>query len=93
LLLILVSFLLFITSALSISSENNICAETFTNNCSACHEIDRACKLLGQSQKDWTELFEYMEEMGADIPDNEKTILLDCLKKPDAGITTECKEK
>ena len=91
LLAILVIFLLFIANALSISAEDNNCAKVFTSNCQECHELERGCEQLGKSQEDWKELFEFMEGMGADIPDDEQTLLLDCLSKQDDGIKAECK--
>jgi len=91
-LLILVIFLLFIVNALSVSAENNNCAQIFKNNCQECHELERGCQQLGQSQKDLKELFEFMEGMGADIPDEEQTLLLDCLNKQDDGIKATCKK-
>lgn len=89
-LLILAISLLFIVNALSVSAKDNSCAKVFSSNCAECHEIDRGCELLGQSQKEWKELFEFMEDMGADIPDDEKKLLLDCLNKQDDGIKTTC---
>ena len=80
----------FFVNALSVSADKNNCADTFTTNCEECHELERACKLLGQSEKEWIELFDYMEEMGADIPGNERKILLDCFIKPDDGVKREC---
>ena len=91
-LLVLAIFLLFIVGALSVSAEDNRCAKVFNSNCAECHELERGCELLGQSQKEWKELFEFMEDMGADIPDDEKTLLLDCLNKPDDGIKTTCEQ-
>ncbi len=92
LLLILVVSFLFIINALSVSAQDDKCAPLFNSNCAECHELERGCELLGQSQKEWKELFEFMEDMGADIPDDEKTLLLDCLNKPDDGIKTTCEQ-
>jgi len=92
-LLILVVFLLFIVNALSVSAEDNRCEPLFTSNCAECHELDRGCELLGQSPKEWKELLEFMEEMGADIPEDEQTLLLDCLGKPDDTIKAACKDQ
>ncbi len=91
-LLILVLFLLFIVNTLSsISAEDKNCASVFAGTCAECHELDRGCELLGQSQKEWKELFEYMEEMGADISKDEQTLLSNCLNKPDDETKAECK--
>ena len=92
LLLILGSFLLFIVHALSVSAKDNRCAPLFNSNCAECHELERGCELLGQSEKEWIELIEFMEEMGADIPEEEQKLLLDCLRKPDDTIKETCKE-
>ena len=89
--LTLVMFLLFSVYTLSASAEDNKCAKLFNSNCAACHDLDRGCKRIGQSPKDWLELFKFMEEMGADIPEDEQTVLLDCFNKPDEGIKEKCK--
>ena len=91
-LLILVVFLLFIVNALSVSAEGNKCAPVFESNCQECHELERGCEQLGQSQKELKELFEFMEEMGADISDDEQALLIDCLNKPDDGIKVTCQK-
>ena len=89
---ILIAFLLFIVNALSLSAEDNRCAPIFNSNCSACHALERGCNLLGQSEKEWIELFQFMEEMGADIPDDEKKLLIECLTKPDDTIKAKCQK-
>ena len=86
-LLILVVFLLFIVHALSATAEDSKCAQLFENNCAECHEIERGCELLGQSQKEWAELFDYMEDMGADV---DRELLLGCLEKPGEAIKALC---
>ena len=91
-LLILVVFLLFIVNALSVSAEDNKCAPVFKSTCQECHALDRGCEQLGQSQKELKELFEFMEEMGADISDDEQALLIDCLSKPDDGIKVTCQK-
>jgi hypothetical protein len=91
-LLILVVFLLFIVNALSVSAEDNKCAPVFKSTCQECHTLERGCEQLGQSQKELKELFEFMEEMGADISDDEQALLIDCLSKPDDGIKVTCQK-
>ena len=90
-LLILVVFLLFIVNALSVSAEDNKCAPVFKSTCQECHSIERGCEQLGKTTKDLKELFKFMEEMGADIPDAELTLLIDCLNKPDETMKAACK--
>jgi len=90
-LFILVVFLIFIVNALSVSAKDNRCAPLFNMNCAECHELARGCGLLGESPKEWKELLEFMEEMGADIPEEEQALLIDCLSKPDDTIKEACK--
>jgi len=90
LLLILVVSLSFLVSALSVSAEDTSCARVFKSNCNACHGLDRGCELLGQSPKEWTELFEFMEGMGADIPEDEQKLLAECLSAPDDDVKAAC---
>jgi len=92
LLLVLVVFLLFIVNSLSVSAEDKSCAQVFENNCQECHELSRGCELLGQPPKEWKELFKFMEDMGADLPEAEHALLVDCLSKPDDATKTLCKE-
>lgn len=89
-LLIMVIFLIFIVNALSVSAEDDKCAQLFNSNCAECHELERGCERLGQSKEEWVKLFEFMEGMGADI-DNQ-TFLVDCLNKPDDGVKAACKK-
>jgi cytochrome c2 len=85
-------YLLIFFNVLPIFADDNKCAKVFENNCAECHEIDRGCELLGQSKKEWKKLFEFMVAMGADIPDDEKTLLTNCLNKPDDGVKETCKK-
>ena len=73
--------------------DENKCAKVFEMNCAECHDIDRGCELLGQSKKDWVELFEFMEQMGADIPDDEQKLLSECLVKPGEAVKKVCPQK
>jgi len=91
-LVILVVFLVFIVNALSVSAEDNKCAPVFKSTCQECHTLDRGCEQLGQSQKELKELFKFMEDMGADISDDEQALLIDCLSKPDDGMKATCKK-
>ena len=84
-----VSTLFFITS-LSVNADDTECAKVFEMNCGECHEIERGCELLGQSTKEWVELFEFMIDMGADIPDDELTLLSECLVKPGEAVKHVC---
>ncbi|MBU0483037.1 MAG: hypothetical protein KKB30_00810 [Proteobacteria bacterium] len=91
-LLALIFFLLFTVNAISVSAQDNECATLFATACSECHEIEKGCDLLGQSKKEWHELFEYMESMGAEISDEIEEKLLACLVIPGDAIKALCKK-
>ena len=91
-LLITSIYLLISFNIIPIFAEENKCAKVFEINCAECHEIDRGCERLGQSKEELAKLFDFMEAMGADIPDDEKTLLTDCLNKPDDGVKETCKK-
>ena len=84
-----VSAVFFVTS-LSVFADDTKCAKVFEMNCGECHEIERGCELLGQSTKEWVELFAFMKDMGADIPEDELTLLSECLVKPGEAVKKVC---
>ena len=81
---------LFLVASLSVQADDNKCAKVFEMNCGECHEIERGCELFGQSKEEWVELFEFMEDMGADIPEDELNLLAECLVKPGEAVKNEC---
>lgn len=80
----------FFVSSLSAFADDTECARVFEMNCGECHEIERGCELFGQSKEEWIELFKFMEEMGADIPENELNLLAECLVKPGEKVKQVC---
>lgn len=85
-----VSALFLVTSLSAIASDDAECARVFEMNCGECHEIERGCELFGQSKEEWVELFEFMEDMGADIPADEQNLLSECLVKPSEAVKKVC---
>ena len=79
----------FVTS-LSVFAEDDKCAQIFEMNCGECHEIERGCELLGQTKEEWVELFEFMKDMGADIPEDELNLLSECLVTPSDAVKRVC---
>ena len=88
--LIFVASTVFFVTSLSVFADDNKCAQVFEMNCAECHDIDRGCELLGQSKEEWIKLFEFMKEMGADIPDDELTLMAECLVKPGEAVKNVC---
>ena len=84
-----ISALFFVTS-LSAIADDDKCAQVFEMNCAECHEIERGCELFGQSKEEWVELFEFMKDMGADIPKDEFDLLSECLVKPGDAVKKVC---
>ncbi|GAB4336202.1 MAG: hypothetical protein Kow0089_06290 [Desulfobulbaceae bacterium] len=82
--------ILFFISSLSVNAGEDKCARVFEMNCGECHEIERGCELFGQSKEKWLELFEFMEDMGADIPEDEMNLLSDCLVSPSRAVKDVC---
>lgn len=89
LLICAISALFFVVSV-SVYADDDKCAQVFEMNCGECHEIERGCELLGQSKEEWVELFEFMEDMGADIPEDELTLLSECLDKKNEAVKKVC---
>ncbi len=83
-------FALFFVISLSAQADDTECARVFEMNCGECHEIERGCELFGQSKEEWVELFEFMEDMGADIPENELNLLSECLVTPGEAVKQVC---
>lgn len=89
--LIIVLLHIAIVGVLSAPADNmSECVKVFESNCAECHDIDRGCELLGQPEKEWKALFDFMEEMGADLPDDEKNLLINCLSQPDEAVKKTC---
>ena len=81
---------LFLVTSLSAATDDTKCAQVFEMNCGECHEIEKGCELLGQSTEEWVKLFDFMKDMGAEIPDDELTLLSDCLVKPGEAVKKVC---
>lgn len=88
----LVIFLLSIVYAFYASANDTNCGQIFKSTCQECHELDRGCERLGQSQEELKELFKFMAEMGADISDDEQKRLIGCLNTPDDSIKITCQK-
>ena len=89
LLVFAISAIFFVTS-LSVHADDDKCAQVFEMNCGECHEIERGCELFGQSKKEWVELFDFMKDMGADIPDDELELLSEGLVNPSDAVKQVC---
>lgn len=91
LMLILAGSLLFLIHSLSVSAEETNCGIMFKKTCTQCHDLNRGCELLGQSEKEWDKLLNFMVDMGADFEDAERARLIQCLSGQDEGVKAECK--
>lgn len=76
--------------SLAALADGNKCSQVFELNCAECHEIQRGCELLGQSKDEWLNLFDFMKDMGADIPGDELELLSECLVQPDESVKKVC---
>ncbi len=68
------------------------CLALLQTSCQECHYLDRVCKQVGErSKRNWQATLKRMiEKRGAEVTDDERSMLLDCLVAPAPDIKKEC---
>ena len=63
-------------------SNEGKCTKLLNTICNDCHNTDRVCNSLGGTQKKWKALVEWMISNGAELEDDEKELIINCLVEP-----------
>lgn len=68
------------------------CVELLQLRCQDCHYLERVCKQVGErSKRRWKATLKRMiVKRGAEVTDDEKDRLVDCLAAPAPDIKKEC---
>ena len=68
--------------AVQASGAEGQCTQLLTTVCNDCHNTDRVCESMGGSEKKWKAILDWMISNGAELEDDEKSLLLNCLTEP-----------
>ena len=63
-------------------AEEGQCTQLLTTICNGCHNSDRVCEKIGGPEKKWVGLLKWMVANGAELEDDEKTLLVNCMTEP-----------
>ena len=71
-------------SALGIAKANaeGQCTELLTTVCNDCHNTDRVCESMGGTEKKWKAIIDWMISNGAELEDDQRTLMINCLMEP-----------
>lgn len=58
------------------------CTQLLTTVCNDCHNTDRVCDAMGGPEKKWKAILDWMISNGAELEEEEITLLLNCLTEP-----------
>ena len=83
----LMTFMVFFSSSVL---AGDICEESINTVCIGCHNTDDVCKNLGESEKIWKDLLDWMVANGAELEDDELEALIKCFSEPSAGAKAAC---
>lgn len=64
------------------SGSEGQCSQLLTTVCNNCHNTDRVCGSMGGSEKKWKAILDWMNANGAELEDEEFSLLLNCLTEP-----------
>lgn len=68
--------------AVQTSGAEGQCTQLLNTVCNDCHNTDRVCESMGGPEKKWKAILDWMISNGAELEDEEKGLLLDCLTEP-----------
>ena len=68
--------------AVQASETEGQCTKLLTTVCNDCHNTDRVCESMGGSEKKWKAILDWMISNGAELEDDEKSLLINCLTEP-----------
>ena len=82
--IILVLIIIMLSSLGTVQAASNgaKCNKLLETVCNDCHNTDRVCDAIGGTQKKWKALIDWMISNGAELEDDEKVLLIDCLSEP-----------
>ena len=71
-------------SAIGITKANaeGQCKELLTTVCNDCHNTDRVCESMGGTEKKWKAIIDWMISNGAELEDDQRTLMINCLMEP-----------
>ena len=71
-------------SAIGITKANaeGQCKELLTTVCNDCHNTDRVCESMGGTEKKWKAIIDWMISNGAEMSDDQRTLMINCLMEP-----------
>jgi hypothetical protein len=58
------------------------CKELLTTVCNDCHNTDRVCESMGGPEKKWKAIIDWMISNGAELSDEQQSLLVNCLTEP-----------
>jgi hypothetical protein len=71
-------------------AEDGQCAQLLRSVCNGCHDSARICAKIGGPEKKWLTLLDWMISNGAELEDEEKNLLANCMTEPFAEAKTFC---
>lgn len=66
------------------------CAELLGSVCIGCHDSERVCAKIGGPEKKWVGLLKWMIANGAELEEEDKTLLINCMTEPYAEAKAFC---
>jgi cytochrome c5 len=58
------------------------CKKLLTTVCNDCHNTDRVCESMGGTEKKWKAIIDWMISNGAELSDDQQTLMINCLMEP-----------
>ena len=80
--LLITVIVLFSGLGMATANTDGQCKKLLTTICNDCHNTDRVCESMGGTEKKWKGLIDWMIANGAELEDDEKTLLINCLMEP-----------
>lgn len=68
--------------ALYANAEEGQCTKLLTTVCNDCHNTERVCDSMGGPEKKWKAILDWMISNGAELEEEEITLLLNCMTEP-----------
>ena len=68
--------------ATQVSWAEGQCTKLLNTVCNDCHNTDRVCESMGGPEKKWKAIIDWMISNGAELEDDEKSLLVNCLTEP-----------
>ena len=69
-------------SAMQASGTEGQCTQLLNTVCNDCHNTDRVCDSMGGPEKKWKAILDWMISNGAELEEEEISLLLNCMTEP-----------